>query len=360
MNRLDQSLDDMIREDRITHKQKNHGNKQKNHGIKKTEMNTPKRTMTGRVAKTESFPIAKYKRTKKRPSTSAPIEGLYTPHYTPQTDPIRLTTKNKAPSNTYKHTPKIRESTKPTQPKTPQAKSANPLPRYEPISTGYSSDLDDLESIYEPLTYSSDSASNSDGIPELPLTPPTTFAEAFSEPDAMDIDNEKISFKRDNIISQELSIKSDESPVTIEIENLDPCTSADDVKMVCGRFGNIKSCICSGGYAQVTYTNKAEGLKAIKALHGKGTDNDKILLVTMRSTPVIHSPPLVVAVYFPSPIAERMKLPIISPEQMLNMKNTTNMIEGPPQATNPTSYNHKNYKNSSRKGSRNFRRATQA
>ncbi|KAG0003486.1 hypothetical protein BGZ80_002360 [Entomortierella chlamydospora] len=296
-----------------------HGNRLKNHGTaKKTDINTPKRTIKGRVAKSESFPI---------------------------TGPVELTTKSKA-----KHIQRTKENTKPTQLEIPQTKPSNPLPRYEQ-SSSYSSDVDDLESIYEPLTYSSDSASNSDG----PLTPPTTFSEALSEPDAMDIDSDKISFRRENIISQELSIKNEESPVTIEIENLDPCTSADDVKMVCGRFGNIKSCICSGGYAQVTYTNEVDALKAIKALHGKGTDN-----VTRRSTPVIHSPPLVVAVYFPSPIAERMKLPTISREQMLDMKNNTNMIEGSSQSTNLVNHNYRNYKNYSRKGARNFRRATQA
>ncbi|KAF9165605.1 hypothetical protein BGX21_010268 [Mortierella sp. AD011] len=279
-----------------------------------------------------------------------PAEGLYTPHYALQTDPVKSTTKNKA-----RHTQRTKENTKPTQLEIPQTKPANPLSRYEQNSS-YSSDVDDLESIYEPLTYSSDSASNSDS----PLTPPTTFSEVLSEPDAMDIDGDKISFRRENIISQELSIKNDESPVTIEIENLDPCTSADDVKMVCGRFGNIKSCICSGGYAQVTYTNEADALKAIKALHGKGTDNDKILVVTRRSTPVIHSAPLVVAVYFPSPVAERMKLPTISREQMSNMKNNTNMIEGPPQSTNPANRNYRDYKSYSRKGARNYRRATQA
>ncbi|KAF9114451.1 hypothetical protein BGX27_010762 [Mortierella sp. AM989] len=106
------------------------------------------------------------------------------------------------------------------------------------ITPGIYDDNDDLESIYEPLTYSGLNASADTGSdtrqsvpPEPPITPPLCLNDTESSSEEMEVDNAKISFKRENFVSQDLSIKNDESPATVEIENLDPSTTADDVKV---------------------------------------------------------------------------------------------------------------------------------
>ncbi|KAF9203613.1 hypothetical protein BGZ49_006223, partial [Haplosporangium sp. Z 27] len=292
MNRLDRSLDDMIKADKMTFKQqkKKVNNKTKQDNKASPSTNTPKTSFkTGKVAKT-AFQHKKNKKANKALSRSPSLDGIYTSHYGISTEQIKLTTINNntmpsskvdIPTNTPKRIQKTRKQNYThakltTSRNSPNAQTNTLTPKVENknIDTlDLSDDIDDLESMYEPLTYSSDSSSNSDELPEPPHTPPNTYIHATTEANLMDIDNEMISFRRDNIISQEMKIKKDEDPTTIEIENLDPCTTADDVKMVCSRFGNIKSCICSGGYAQVTYTNKADGMKAIMGLDGKVTDN---------------------------------------------------------------------------------------
>ncbi|KAF9428266.1 hypothetical protein BGZ94_002937 [Podila epigama] len=101
----------------------------------------------------------------------------------------------------------------------------------------------------------------------------------------------------------------DNEPATIEIENLDPGTTAEDVKVVCSRFGEIKSCMCVNGFSQVTYARRAAAVAAVQNLNGKTADNDQILRVTLKKTPVFHNNIQVNApVHVPSPIAEPLKL----------------------------------------------------
>ncbi|KAF9086150.1 hypothetical protein BGX23_009109 [Mortierella sp. AD031] len=97
-------------------------------------------------------------------------------------------------------------------------------------------------------------------------------------------------------------------PATIEIENLDHGTTAEDVKVVCSRFGEIKSCVCSNGFSQVTYARKAAGVAAITNLNGKKADNNQILRVTMRPTPIFHNVPVALSPHVPSPLAGPMKM----------------------------------------------------
>ncbi|KAF9583737.1 hypothetical protein BGW38_008703 [Lunasporangiospora selenospora] len=123
---------------------------------------------------------------------------------------------------------------------------------------------------------------------------------------SMDVDMEDTSISiRGSAPGSNVSFKGESGPVTIEIENLDPETTAEDVKYVCSRFGEIKSCICSHGFSQVTYARKAAGLAAIENLHGKKADNGKILRVTMRKNAVIHD---TVQRSVPSSIAGPMKI----------------------------------------------------
>ncbi|KAF9085075.1 hypothetical protein BGX29_006484 [Mortierella sp. GBA35] len=130
---------------------------------------------------------------------------------------------------------------------------------------------------------------------------------------AMDVDmevddsNSMISIKG-SAPGQTVAFRGESGPVTIEIENLDPGTTTDDVKYVCSRFGEIRSCACANGFAQVTYARKAAGLAAIENLHGKKADNNKILRVTMRSEAIIHEEAPSSVSRVPSSIAGPMKL----------------------------------------------------
>ncbi|KAF9290200.1 hypothetical protein BGZ68_007671 [Mortierella alpina] len=106
-----------------------------------------------------------------------------------------------------------------------------------------------------------------------------------------------------------VAFRGESGPVTVEIENLDPGTTSEDVKYVCSRFGEILSCVCSHGFSQVTYARKVAGQAAVDNLHGKKADNGKVLRVTMLKNPIIHqdlnSP---AAHHVPTPIAGPMKI----------------------------------------------------
>ncbi|KAF8942433.1 hypothetical protein BGZ47_006477 [Haplosporangium gracile] len=97
-------------------------------------------------------------------------------------------------------------------------------------------------------------------------------------------------------------------PVTIEIDNLDRGTTAEDVKVVCSRFGEIKSCVCSNGFSQVTYARRAAGIAAVETLNGKKADNNLILRVTMLKAPIFHNVTIIPSPHVPSSIAGPMKL----------------------------------------------------
>ncbi|KAK3814956.1 MAG: hypothetical protein J3Q66DRAFT_343468 [Benniella sp.] len=127
-------------------------------------------------------------------------------------------------------------------------------------------------------------------------------------PGGMELEEGPIVIKGIAPAEVEVSIKGESGPVTIEIENLDPGTTTEDVKVVCSRFGEIRSCICTNGFAQVTYARKAAGLAAVETLNGKKADNNQILHVTMRKTPVFHGVQFTQATHIPSPLAEPMRM----------------------------------------------------
>ncbi|KAF9964782.1 hypothetical protein BGZ70_005951 [Mortierella alpina] len=100
----------------------------------------------------------------------------------------------------------------------------------------------------------------------------------------------------------------DNGPATIEMENLDPETTAEDVKVVCSRFGEIRSCVCSNGYSQVTYARRAAAMAAVENLNGKKADKGLILRVRLRKHPVFHDVPVIPSPHMPGPIAGPLKL----------------------------------------------------
>ncbi|KAG0005464.1 hypothetical protein BGZ79_004688 [Entomortierella chlamydospora] len=153
------------------------------------------------------------------------------------------------------------------------------------------------------INFESNCGSRSE-LPSIPSLDPASSAESrhFS-PELMDLDNGPVFFRRAALLTPGITIKGEGGPVTIEIENLHPSTTAEDVMVACSRYGEIQTCMCSSGYAQVTYFKKIAGLAAISMLDGKYSDNDQILRVTMRETPVIHCPPAKDA----SSIAKRFK-----------------------------------------------------
>ncbi|KAG0203849.1 hypothetical protein BGX28_004019, partial [Mortierella sp. GBA30] len=105
-----------------------------------------------------------------------------------------------------------------------------------------------------------------------------------------------------------VAFRGESGPVTVEIENLDPGTTSEDVKYVCSRFGEILSCVCSHGFSQVTYARKVAGQAAVDNLHGKKADNGKVLRVTMLKNPVMHEEFTSPQVHVPTPIAGPMKI----------------------------------------------------
>ncbi|KAF9902324.1 hypothetical protein EC991_005035 [Linnemannia zychae] len=124
----------------------------------------------------------------------------------------------------------------------------------------------------------------------------------------MEVDNTPIAIKGSAPGQQSVAFRGESGPVTIEIENLDPGTTIDDVKYVCSRFGEIRSCACANGFAQVTYARKAAGQAAIDQLHGKKADNNQILRVTMRADAILHDELPANANRVPSSIAGPMKI----------------------------------------------------
>ncbi|OAQ22874.1 hypothetical protein K457DRAFT_143155 [Linnemannia elongata AG-77] len=124
----------------------------------------------------------------------------------------------------------------------------------------------------------------------------------------MEVDNNPIAIKGSAPGQQSVAFRGESGPVTIEIANLDPGTTTDDVKYVCSRFGEIRSCDCSHGFAQVTYARKAAGIAAIENLNGKKADNNQILRVTMRAEAIIHEETPSNISRMPSSIAGPMKL----------------------------------------------------
>ncbi|KAG0314484.1 hypothetical protein BGZ97_009268 [Linnemannia gamsii] len=138
--------------------------------------------------------------------------------------------------------------------------------------------------------------------------PPATTSSSLSMDMDMEVDNGPIAIKGSAPGQQTVAFRGESGPVTIEIENLDPGTTTDDVKYVCSRFGEIRSCDCSNGFAQVTYARKAAGIAAIDNLNGKKADNNQILRVTMRAEAIFHDETPSNVNRVPSSIAGPMKI----------------------------------------------------
>ncbi|KAF9951795.1 hypothetical protein BGZ72_006753 [Mortierella alpina] len=134
-------------------------------------------------------------------------------------------------------------------------------------------------------------------------------------PVPMDMDMDMDMEQPDEMISikgsapgSSVAFRGESGPVTVEIENLDPGTTSEDVKYVCSRFGEILSCVCSHGFSQVTYARKVAGQAAVDNLHGKKADNGKVLRVTMLKNPIMHQDFNTPAAHVPTPIAGPMKI----------------------------------------------------
>ncbi|KAF9954165.1 hypothetical protein BGZ72_004784 [Mortierella alpina] len=126
---------------------------------------------------------------------------------------------------------------------------------------------------------------------------------------AMDTDESVLLIRgRAPATGSELDQPDDNGPATIEMENLDPETTAEDVKVVCSRFGEIRSCVCSNGYSQVTYARKAAATAAVENLNGKKADKGLILRVRMRKHPIFHDVSVTPSPHMPGPIAGPLKL----------------------------------------------------
>ncbi|KAF9539553.1 hypothetical protein EC957_005316 [Mortierella hygrophila] len=138
--------------------------------------------------------------------------------------------------------------------------------------------------------------------------PPAATSSSMSMDLDMEVDNNPIAIKGSAPGQQSVAFRGESGPVTIEIENLDPGTTTDDVKYVCSRFGEIRSCGCANGFAQVTYARKAAGMAAIENLNGKKADNNQVLRVTMRAEAIIHDETPSNVSRVPSSIAGPMKL----------------------------------------------------
>ncbi|KAF9574853.1 hypothetical protein EC968_005093 [Mortierella alpina] len=88
--------------------------------------------------------------------------------------------------------------------------------------------------------------------------------------------------------AEEVNHSDDNGPATIEVENLDPETTAEDVK--------------------VTYARRAAAMAAVENLNGKKADKDLILRVRLRKHPIFHDVPVIPSPHMPSPIAGPLKL----------------------------------------------------
>ncbi|KAF9932724.1 hypothetical protein BGZ67_004600 [Mortierella alpina] len=86
----------------------------------------------------------------------------------------------------------------------------------------------------------------------------------------------------------EVDQSDNDGPATIEMENLDPETTAEDVK--------------------VTYARRAAATAAVENLNGKKADKDLILRVRLRKHPIFHDVPVIPSPHMPGPIAGPLKL----------------------------------------------------
>ncbi|KAI8058151.1 hypothetical protein BDF22DRAFT_664179, partial [Syncephalis plumigaleata] len=105
---------------------------------------------------------------------------------------------------------------------------------------------------------------------------------------------------------QSISILGEAGPAYVQVENLHPGATPDDIKTVFSRFGQVKDCVAfydqhgrSTGRAEICYAMKAHALNAIKALNNAEADG-YILRVqllppktgTLRANPTQHNAPI--------------------------------------------------------------------
>ncbi|KAG0254068.1 hypothetical protein BG011_005988 [Mortierella polycephala] len=315
MNLIDQSLDDIIELQKLERKQKHArdaARKPKAHArVDKNGRFATSHLLYARPPRETALYTETYK------ALSAPVKEIYTSRYIPQTGPIKLYTINhqakepeslttkpirlvttqqtKRGSGTSYYS-KSRTDTRTIyragdyyrpSPRTPSSRNRDPIRYASELRSEKVSVNNEATSNDNSKNISPDKRNNSENpvcpkeeprSPRLsPKVQPDQIIVAPKEeprksPDAMDTD-EVIVIKGVAPLGTDLAIKGESGPATIEIHNLDPGTSAEDVKVVCSRFGEIRSCICSNGVAQVTYIRKPAGAAAVETLDGKKADN---------------------------------------------------------------------------------------
>ncbi|KAF8931739.1 hypothetical protein EDD21DRAFT_380690 [Dissophora ornata] len=332
MEHIDKSLEDIIAIHKRTEKEINARRA-------KTALKT---TKAGRVVKAGAHHLPLKPRrqealfTETYKALAAPIKEIFTSRYIPQTGPIKLIAINTKAIEARKAAAAVANPSKPIRlvaSRTIQGdsyRSGNavyrsgdyyrPSYRSRPIEGRNTSRLASdthsgkgINSIRKAINKSSVARASRSIDREIKMEPlEATRPGEIREPSPvvkMDTDSSPISIKGVVPTGGELSFRGEGGPATIEIENLDPGTTAEDVKVVCSRFGEIRSCICLNGFSQVTYARKAAAVAALETLNGKKADNDQILRVTMRKAPIIHNAALSVATpHVPSPLSGPMQM----------------------------------------------------
>ncbi|KAG0033843.1 hypothetical protein BGZ81_007173 [Podila clonocystis] len=335
MDRIDQSLDDIIKAQKGTKKataKTNFGSKkgpavrtktiQKNSRTRVAVAALPSLQYTKQVRKEDALFTETFR------TMTAPIKEIFTSRYIPNIGPIKLVAINQNPVKRDISGPRPihvvvkKESTPARSGLTTHGRSVyQPADSYRPSQGSSHASRGNTPRIgcrhgSESYPIDPDTSHNSRQNQRVRRRP-SYSSRAPSEPAikverektpalnmSMDVDVPRILPGLSAIEPPKLEIE----PATIEIENLDPGTTAEDVKVVCSRFGEIKSCMCTNGFSQVTYARKAAAIAAMQNLNGKTADNEQILRVTVRKTPVFHNTPAVAPVHVPSAIAEPLKM----------------------------------------------------
>ncbi|KAF9303182.1 hypothetical protein BGZ74_004215 [Mortierella antarctica] len=315
MDRIDLSLDDIIRAQKETNKAKAKPNVRSKQGPAVRTKTIQKNNRT-RVA-VAAMPNLQYAKqvpkedalfTETFRTMTAPIKEIFTSRYIPNLGPIKLVAINKNPVKRDVSSPRPihvvvkKESTPARSGLATQGRSVyRPADSYRPSpassrasrgNTPRSGSRHGSESYPIDTDTFHNSKQNQQGRRRSLYS-----SHAPSEP-AIKIEREKtpaLSVGMDVDVPLNLPglpaiepPKLEIEPATIEIENLDPGTTAEDV--VCSRFGEIKSCICTNGFSQVTYARKAAAIAAMQNLNGKTADN------------------VVAAVHVPSAIAQPLRM----------------------------------------------------
>ncbi|KAG0083267.1 hypothetical protein BGZ92_010925 [Podila epicladia] len=270
MDRIDLSLDDIIRAQKGATKAKaktNVGSKQR----PAVRTKTIQRNNRTRVA-VAALPNLRYAKqvpkegalfTETFRTMTAPIKEIFTSRYIPSVGPIKLVAINKSPVKRDVSSPRPihvvvkKESTSVRSGLTTHERSVyRPADSYRPSPGSSRASRGRRRPSY---------SSHTPTEPVIKIEREKTPAPNMG----MDVDVPLILPGLPTIEPSKLEIE----PATIEIENLDPGTTAEDVKVVCSRFGEIKSCVCTNGFSQVTYARKAAAIAAMQNLNGKTADN---------------------------------------------------------------------------------------